>query len=508
MHYYLGLDNGGTTTKASIYNSIGEEIATVSTDTRMFVPRPGFTERDMEQMWQANCQVVRDVISKAGIPAVHIRCVAICGHGKGLYLWDKSGNPSRPGIISTDRRAQNYVDRWKKDGTEDKVFARSAQHILPFQPVALLAWLRDNEPESLKNLQYIFSAKDYIRFRMTGEAFAEFTDYSGNNLINLSTRDYDEELLSLFGLKEFGAALPPLRRSTDICGAVTDEAALLTGLKAGTPVAGGMFDIDACALAVDAVREEHLCMIAGTWSINEYVSPVPVTNGKVLMNSLFCMPEYYLIEESSPTSAGNNEWFIKTMLPELSEDAKKKGTSVYALMNQMAASLSAETICPIFHPFLMASNMDPNALGALIGLSNYHTRAHIVRGIYEGIAFGHRYHYEKLLATRSMPPEEIHLAGGAAKSEVWTQIFADVMNIPVRTSSACETGTLGCCIAAAVACGDYADIKTAAMQMTNLSDAVMPDPTAVESYNKKYACYLRFADALSEAWAFYHKNLG
>ena len=151
--------------------------------------------------------------------------------------------------------------------------------------------------------------------------------------------------------------------------------------------------------------------------------------------------------------------------------------------------------------------MNPNALGSFIGLSNYHTRAHLVRGIYEGIAFGHRYHYEKLLATRETPPAEIHLAGGAARSGVWTQIFADVMGTPVRTSNSRETGTLGCAIAAAVACGDYPDIRTAAMSMTSLSQPVMPNPAAVEIYNKKYACYLRFADALSEAWEFYHSEL-
>lgn len=88
-----------------------------------------------------------------------------------------------------------------------------------------------------------------------------------------------------------------------------------------------MFDIDACAIAVNAVDEQRICMIAGTWSINEYLSKQPVVDGSILMNSLFCIPEFYLIEESSPTSAGNNEWFIHTLLPELSALAEKKGQS-------------------------------------------------------------------------------------------------------------------------------------------------------------------------------------
>lgn len=507
MHYYLGLDNGGTTTKASIYTSDGMELCTASTDTKMIVPQPGFTERDMEEMWQANCQVIRDVIRMSGLDAAQIAALAVCGHGKGLYLWGKNDKPTRMGIISTDKRSQMYVSRWKANRTEEKVFALSNQHIMASQPVALLAWLKDHEPDCLKNIQYIFAAKDYIRFRLTGEAYAEYTDYSGDNFVNLSTKAYDKSLLGLFGLEELLPALPPLRKSTDICGYVTEEAAEKTGLKAGTPVAGGMFDIDACALAVGVTDESSICMIAGTWSINEYIRKTPVLDKTVLMNSLFCMPEYYLIEESSPTSAGNNQWFIHTLLPELQQQAKTQGESIYELMNTMVASLPADSPCPIFHPFLMASNMHPNAMASFIGLSNYHTRAHLARSIYEGIAFAHRYHFEKLAATCPQLPEQIHLAGGAARSQVWAQIFADVMDMPVRTSNSKETGTLGCAITAAVACGEYADIPTAVAHMVTLGAAILPKKENTDAYHKKYKYYLRFAQALSPLWDDYHNDI-
>ena len=205
----------------------------------------------------------------------------------------------RNGIISTDNRAWSYPVKWKKNGTEEKVFERSCQHILSSQPVSLLAWLKDNEPETLERTQWIFACKDYVRFRLTGEAFAERTDYSGCNLVNLHTGEYDPELLALFGLSECMDKLPP--------------------------VAGGAFDIDACAVAVGVTDEEHVCMIAGTWSINEYIGREPVTDGSVMMNSFFCLPGYYLVEECSPTSAGNNEWFMKSLLPELREECKKSG---------------------------------------------------------------------------------------------------------------------------------------------------------------------------------------
>lgn len=505
MKYYLGLDNGGTATKAAVFNEIGEEVAVASMDTAMIVPKPGFTERDMNEMWEANCCVIRDVLDKANLVGEDIACIAICGHGKGLYLWGKDGRPVRNGIISTDNRAWEYPEKWKKDGTEWKAFELSCQHVLSSQPVSLLAWLKKHEPDTLEKTQWIFACKDYVRFLLTGEAYAERTDYSGCNLLNLHNGSYDADILSLFGISEIMEKLPPLRNATDICGKVTEKAAKKTGLKAGTPVAGGAFDIDACALAVGITDEEHLCMIAGTWSINEYIRKSPVVDGSVMMNSYFCLPEYYLVEECSPTSAGNNEWFMKNLLPELREESKKTGKNIYELMNSWVTEIPAEEFCPIYLPFLMASNVHPNALGSFVGISNFHTRKHLMRSVYEGVAFSHRYHLEKLLKTRTTPPKSIRLAGGAARSIMWTQMFADVMNLPIEGVEVSETGAFGCAILAATACGMYPNVKKATERMCRVKSQVLPDLRNVAIYEEKYQLYCKTIESLDGLWSVVQK---
>ena len=500
MKYFLGLDNGGTTTKAALYDAKGSEIGVASRDTRMLTPKPGFIERDMEEMWEANCGVIRDVLEKTGIALADVAGVAVCGHGKGLYLWGKDGKPARNGIISTDNRAYAYPLKWREDGTEARAFELSCQHVMACQPVALLAWLRDNEPGVLDNIQWIFECKDYVRFRLTGEARAEITDYSGAHLINLHTRQYDDALLDCFGLKQIRGALPPLCEALDIAGYVTEAAAAKCGLVPGTPVAGGMFDIDACAIAVNVVDTRNICMIAGTWSINEYLRREPVTDGRVQMNSLFALPEYYLIEESSPTSAGNNEWFVRNLLPEARAEAKQHGRSVYDEMNAWVAGLPADAFVPLFHPFLMGSNVHPNAMGSFIGLNVGHTRAHLVKSVYEGIVFCHKEHLDKLLATRQTPPDCIRLAGGAARSKVWTQMFADILGLPVETAPVNETGALGCAIAAAAATGVYPSLSEACAAMCPAGERVLPDPRAHEAYQKRYALYRRINECLDGLW--------
>lgn len=289
MRYLVGIDNGGTFSKAAVFDEDGNQIAVASVGTVTITPKPGYTERDMEQLWQVNAKAVRTAIAKSGINPKQIAGVSFSGHGKGLYLVDREGKPAYNGILSTDSRAWEYIEKWYQDGTNQKVYPKTYQEILVMQPVALLAWLKDHAPEVLDRTRYVFAVKDYIRFMLTGEAYAEYTDFTGANLVNLNTSAYDREVLKLFGIEEVYEKLPPLRYSSDICGYVTAKAGEKTGLPEGIPVAAGMFDVDACGLASGLADEDQMCMIAGTWSINEFIAKSPVTNGSVALNSMLSL---------------------------------------------------------------------------------------------------------------------------------------------------------------------------------------------------------------------------
>ena len=143
---FLGIDNGGTLTKAVLFDSHGTEIAGAARKVPVLAPQPGCTERDMGVLWQANCEVIRETIASAGLRPEEIRGVACTGHGKGLYLWGSDDAPAYNGIVSTDTRAWEYPERWEREGVAARVFPKTFQKILACQPVSLLAWLRDNRP--------------------------------------------------------------------------------------------------------------------------------------------------------------------------------------------------------------------------------------------------------------------------------------------------------------------------------------------------------------------------
>lgn len=495
----LGIDNGCTVSKAGLFTLEGREVAVASGKTELLCPQPGGVERDMDEMWQKTAAAIKQVIAKAAVTADEIACIACTGHGNGLYLIDKQGSPVRNAILSTDSRARKYIEKWLTDGIDKKVRPKTMQSLWPAQPNALLAWLRDNEPETLKNAGWILMAKDYIRFKLTGEVHAELTDFSGTSLINLQTRKYDEALLGDFGIAEMRELLPPIVQTADICGHVTAEAATQTGLKAGTPVAGGMFDIDACGLACGVVDETQLCMVVGTWGNNQYISRTPVVDENVFMTSCYSIPDYYLMLEGSATSGSNLEWFVTQFFEAEKAIADKQGTSVYDICNELVAAAEPEQSNIVFLPFLYGSNANPDAKASFLGINAWHGRGHVLRAIYEGVVFGHKTHVQRLLKFRDMP-EVIRLTGGAARSNVWLQIFADVFQIPVQIPDGTELGALGAAIAAGVAAGCFADYDQAVQAMVHFSRLVEPNPDRAELYQAKYERYRKVIETLDPVW--------
>lgn len=499
MRYFMGVDNGGTVSKAVIFDEVGNTIAMSSTMIPMITPHDGYTERDMEVLWQANVQAIKQAIEKSSINPKDIKGVSCTGHGKGIYLWGKDDKPAYNGIVSTDSRAWKVIENWKQSGATDKIYDRTCQAVLACQPVALIKWFMENDPQVIENTQWIFEVKDYIRFRLTGEAYAEITDYSGSNLMNIMECRFDETIYRDLGIVGIEDKLPPLVRSHELCGSVTREVAEATGLCEGTPVAGGMFDIDACAIAMNVTSPEKLCVIAGTWSINEYVAKTPVTDHSIMMNSLFCVEDYFLIEECSPTSASNSEWYLQNFMAKEIEDCKAEGKSIYSLADEMIYNITPEECNIIFMPFIYGSNQSDIAKASLIGMSSYHTKAHILRAVYEGIIFSHKTHIDKLLKNNS-EIEVIRFAGGAAKSHVWSQMFADVLQLPVEIIDTDELGALGCAMASSIAAGVYTDYQDAANHMVKVKARLEPNRELKEIYEKKYEDYVIISNALNPTW--------
>jgi len=501
MKYLLGIDCGSTMVKAALFDTAGKEIAVSGRKVEHIYLHPGWTENDMNVLWDGVCEVIHDVIRQSKIDPKEIASVTCTGHGNGLYLVTEDGSPARNGIISSDGRARKYIEEWTRADVLATILPKTMQTLWAAQPNALLRWLIDNEPETMARTKWLFMVKDFVRYRLTGEALMELTDMSGTSLIDVGAADYDDEVLNAWGLLDWKRIMPPLCKSADVCGTITPQAAELTGLAEGTPVAGGMFDIDACGLAVGMTDETRFCMIAGTWGNNQYISKTPIVDRNMFMTSRYSMDDYYLMLEGSATSASNLEWFVSHFFESDRELLTMKGgtKSIYEYCNDLVAETPPTDTGIVFIPFLYGNPVDLDAKACLFGLDGRHTRSQVMRAVFEGIVFGHRWHADRLMRFRERPAT-IRLTGGATNSAVWAQMFSDIFQIPVEIPAGSELGCFGAAICGAVAVGIYPSYSEACEKMVRIERRFEPTVELATIYEAKYERYKLLLETLAPIW--------
>lgn len=474
----IAIDAGGTAVKVVAFDLEGVEIATETADVPTQHHPDGRVERDLEPFWTGTVSALRRLTAAcAGREILGVGCT---GFGNGIFLVDEDGRATRPGIVSVDHRAQPLVDALTKTGAAREISAVTGHRLWGGQTVMQIARLAQTEPEVMARTRWALACKDVIRLRLTGAALTDPSDASGGGLVDLASGDYATEVLERLGLGAHLHRLPPIVASDAVAGRISREAAEATGLPQGTPVAGSMMDVAACSLGAGAVDAPVLTMIAGTWSINSLESDAPLGDAAPILNMLY-RGDKRLIAEGSPSSAANLGWFLDRAL------GQRVGVDEANAL--VAASRATGRRCQ-FLPYVFGP--EPRR-GSFVDLGATDDLGTMLRAIYEGVAFQARRHAEDAVGLAGQVfPGTIRLAGGAAKSPVWTQIFADICQRPVEAVRAGEVGALGAAICAAVASGAYRDLAEATARMTGTARRDDPDPTLAELYETRFRAFRRF----------------
>ncbi len=497
MTYFLSIDYGGTNTKAIIVDAYGKQMGVSSFETLRIEKQSGYREVDLLKTWQAISSSIKEVLSKTRIDAKDIAAVSCIGHGKGLYLLDKKGKEFVNGILSTDARASTLAKQF--EASIDQIWPLTQQHVFAVQSPVLLRWLKDNQPSIYQEIGFVLSAKDYVRFKLTGKINQEYGDASGNHWINFQTGTYDSDLLSFFGIEEMKASLPELVDCRELVGGVTPQAAEATGLAVGTPVVAGLFDIDACAIGSGVLDDKTFSVISGTWNINTYPSKKAASQMSGQMNSYF-LDKSFLVEASSPTSAGNLDIILKLLMSEEMQNVKKEGKeSIYDTLEVFLKETDAAYQNLLFFPFLYGSNASADAKACFFGLTSTSSKSEMLRAVYEGISFAHKQHIDQLIAGRGRVPDKIRLSGGASNSKAWMQLFADVLNIPIEIVEGTELGGLGGAIIALQATQGLS-LEEAVAQMVRVKERFTPNLSEHKIYCAKYHVYQEVLVAMEPVW--------
>lgn len=494
----IGIDAGGTMTKAALFDLSGRELACARRKNVMAFPHPGWTERDPDRMWNAAAEAVREVLSVSGKSAADVAAVSVAGYGSGLYVLDRAGNPVRPGIVSTDSRAASLVAEWAGKGLVAQVEPLIQQRVWPGQSLVLLGWLLRHEPDILSKTHTVSFCKDFLRGRLCGDLSTDPTDAGIAGLIDVTRGAYAEEAFRLLGLEDWLGKLPAIGPADEVVGHVTPDAAAQTGLLVGTPVVRGAVDVTAAALSSGVTRPEEMSVVAGTFSINSTLHATPRRSVEPFLQMPYPLGGY-LATEGAATSASNLEWFVKTVLAHGGALPADLTGDLYDLVNAAVIRRVGHPREAFFLPFLFGG--PAGAPAGLIGMTADYSFDDIMLAVFEGIVFAHKVDIDRLLSgSDAARPGLIRLAGGASRSAVWSDMFADILGLPVEVPEGSELGALGVAICAASAVGAHRGLPAAIAAMTRVARRHDGDPARAAAHRAKYPRYLSLCESLGRVW--------
>src|ERR1700752_456111 len=380
MAYFLGIDTSTTSSKVLLIDEQGNVIAVASNPHTLQTPRPLWSEQNPLEWWEAVSASIRSVLEKAGIGGERIAAVGLTGQMHGLVLLDEAGSVLRPAILWNDQRTQSQCDEIHARIGKEKFIQITGNVALTGFTAPKILWVKENEPDVFAKAKHVLLPKDYIRYKLTGQYAMDKADGAGTVLFDLKVRDWSDEVLSALDIPR--AWMPKTFEGPEFTGHVTKEAAAITGLKAGTPVAAGGGDQAAQAVGVGAVEPGIVGLTVGTSGVVFATTPSALIEPEGRLHA-FChaVPGMWHFMGVMLSAAGSLQWYRDSLAAEMSFDDLLKEAEI----------VPAGSEGLFFLPYLSGERTphpNPLARGAFIGLTLRHSRAHMTRAVLEGVAFG------------------------------------------------------------------------------------------------------------------------
>ncbi len=468
----LGVDIGTSSSKGVLARPDGEMVAIAERPHQLSLPRPGWAEHDAESVWWADFQsICLELVEKADDP---VSAVCVSGIGPCLLPAGDAGNPLRPAILyGIDTRAAREIEELTERYGEGEILRRGGS-LLSSQAVGpKLAWLRRNEPGVWARTRRFFMASSFIVHRLTGEYVLDhhsasqcdpLYDLAGNRWID----EWAKEIAP-------GLPLPRLLWPAEVAGNVTAEAARLTGLRAGTPVAAGT--IDAWSEAVSAgVREPgDLLLMYGTTMFLVQVLREPRAHDK-LWGTSGVFPGTHNLAAGMSTSGALTGWLRQIA-----------GGVPFAALLEEAAAVPSGSDGLVVLPYFEGERTpiyDPWARGLICGLTLSHGRGHLYRSLLEATAYGVRHILEVMVEAGGQEPRLVAVGGGT-RGGLWTQIVSDVTGRPQVLPRQTIGAAYGDALLAAIAVG----LADEAADWNPPAEVVQPNPEVRDLYDSLYAIY-------------------
>lgn len=490
MQYLLGVDVGTTGTKAILFREDGEMIGQSYCAYPTQNPQVGYSEQNPEDWWKSVCETVRQVSQDQEIRC-NIAAISMSTQGGTMVGLDRDGNPVRPAMVWSDKRCQEELKQLKLERPDLDIYRICGWNASEAMPALQCRWLQTHEPENFERIHQFLSVPDYLAWRMTGKAAIDISNAGICRFADVETGTYHKELLQIAGLQE--KQLPRILPSAAPVGKLTVAAAKEMQLTEDVLLVTGAHDQYAVALGAGACNDGDILIGSGTsWVVTSIADGPDFDSG--LAQSVSAVPGKWGSLWSLSSGGVCLEWWRKN----LTVDAD--GSLLpFDVINEEVAKRKAAEDGLFFYPFTgRATNDDRFQKASFVGLDLSHDRFHLARAIMEGVAFQIVW---TMNTFRAKPSKEgIKLAGGASKSPLWSQIVADIANLPVRIPATADLACVGAAIMAGVGCGLYPDAQSGYEKLAVADRVILPDQEKATVYKELFSQYQAFAACLGDMY--------
>lgn len=481
---YIGVDLGTSAVKLLLMDSNGRVEKIVSREYPISFPKPGWSEQNPEDWYAQTIEGIKELIKEWD--KSQVAGISFGGQMHGLVVLDKEDKVIRPAILWNDGRTSKECKYLNEEIGKGQLSRYTANIAFTGFTAPKLLWMKENEPENFKRIEKIMLPKDYIAYRLSGVHSTDVSDASGMLLMDVKNKCWSEEMVDICGIKM--EQLPRIFESYEAVGCLTDDAAGKLGLSKEVKVVAGAGDNAAAAVGTGTVGDGQCNISLGT-SGTIFISSKEFGVDKHNALHAFAHADgHYHLMGCMLSAASCNKWWMDGII----------GTKDYEKEQKEIRRLGENHV--YFLPYLMGERSphnDPDARGCFIGLTMDTKREDMTQAVLEGVAFAIRDSFE-VAKSLGIEITRTKICGGGAKSLLWKQIIANVLNIKVDVIASEEGPALGGAMLAAVGCGEFANVEEAAERMVRITDTIEPDSETAKRYEEKYRKFARLYPGMKE----------
>lgn len=483
--YYIGVDLGTSALKLVMMKGNGELVKTVSKEYPLYFPRSGWSEQNPVDWFLAVKEGLKEL---AAFADEKIAGISFGGQMHGLVILDKDDNVLRPAILWNDGRSTEETDYLNNVIGKEKLSKLTANIAFAGFTAPKILWVKNNEPEIFAKISKIMLPKDYISYMLSGSFSTDYSDASGMLLLDVKNKKWSKEMIDICGIS--GDMLPKLYESYEPVGAIKPELAKELGLNDDIKIVAGAGDNAAAAIGTATVGE-CACNISLGTSGTVFISSknFGVDSFNALHSFAHADGNYHLMG-CMLSAASCNKWWMEEILK----------TKDFAKEQNNIDNLGENNV--FFLPYLMGERSphnDPDAAGTFIGMRMDTKREDMTLAIFEGVTFALR---DSLEVARSLgiKIEKTMICGGGAKSLLWKRLVANILNVEVDVPVSEEGPGFGAAILAAVGCGEYESVESAAKSIIKIKEKIKPEADLVVKYEEKYQKFKKIYPALKDVF--------